>query len=239
MKPTRIVAWCATCGPDVPPVDVDHWLMGWRFRCSKSSFDDFHVAAVTDARTLWWLKCQALLVRVCTSRLHPRYFLCRRRAELYVPILAAILGLAYWLTPSIAWAGVALAIVVLVDTLVFNTMVAFVTQRPRLAMRTMFFAVATFLQIAAAFGVFYRALPESSFDAAIRTNFDAFYFSVITLATVGYGDIHPVRDAGWAQGMVLTEIGCGLYFLTGLFTIMASWAGASPALPTLDELRSQ
>lgn len=212
--------------------------MGRRFRCSKSSFDNFHVAAVTDARTLWWLSCQALLIRICTSQFHPRYFLCRRRAEFYVPVLVALIIIAYALTPGAAWAGVGLAGAVLVDTLLFNTMVAFVTQRPRAAMRTMFFAVATFLQIAGVFGVFYRALPETYFDAAIRTDFDAFYFSVITLATIGYGDIHPVRDAGWAQGIVVTEIGCGLYFLTGLFAIMASWAGASPVLPTLEELRA-
>ena len=212
--------------------------MGRRFRCSKSSFDDFHVAAVTDARTLWWLRCQALLVQICRSKFHPRYFLCGRRAEFYVPVLLAVTIAAYWLTPGIPWAGMGLAVAVLVDTLLFNTMVAFVTQRPRLAMRTMFFAVATFLQIAAAFGVLYRALPQRYFDAAIITDFDAFYFSVITLATVGYGDIHPVRDYGWAQGMVVAEIGCGLYFLTGLFAIMASWAGGSPVLPTLDQLRA-
>lgn len=236
-RQTRAVAWCATCGPDVPQVEVDVWLIGRRFRCQKSSFDDFHVAAVMDDRLLWWLRVQNWLARASASKLHPRSFLFGGRAGAYVPALGLALLVAYWLTPDIApRVGVAIAAVVLLDAILYNTMVAFVTQHPRLPMRTVLFAILTFLEIAAAFGVFYRALPAKDFDAPIATGFDAFYLSVITLATVGYGDIHPQRDAGVAQLLAVAEVTCGLYFLAGLFAVMASWAGGKPTLPTLQEL---
>lgn len=42
---------------------------------------------------------------------------------------------------------------------------------------------------------------------------DALYFSVVTVATVGYGDIHPVTPAGrlLAVGIILTGVGTFLY----------------------------
>jgi hypothetical protein len=133
--------------------------------------------------------------------------------------------------------GVVLALLVVFDTLVFNSMVAFVTQNPRMPMRTMVFLLAAFLELAGAFGVFYRSLPLGSFELPIQTDFDAFYFSVITFATIGYGDIRPVRDAGWAQALVVAQVVVGLYFLAGLFAIVASWASALPTVPTLAELK--
>lgn len=237
---TCAVAWCATCGTQSSKVEVNPWRTGRRFRCLNGSLDDFHVAAVMDSRLLCWLRFQAWLAMVAASRFHPRAFLFKRRPELYVPFLGAVLLLAYWLTPDrMRSVGAVLALAVLADALLFHTMVAFVTRHPRLGMRTVVFAVVAFVEIAAAFGVLYRALPERFFDAGIRTDFDALYFSLITLATVGYGDIHPVRDAGWAQTLVIAEVGVGLYFLAGLFATMVSWAGAVPALPTLEQLQAE
>lgn len=48
---------------------------------------------------------------------------------------------------------------------------------------------------------------------------DSLYFSVITLATVGYGDFAPKTDAGKIFTMVYIFIGIGL--LVGVFTRLA------------------
>ena len=41
--------------------------------------------------------------------------------------------------------------------------------------------------------------------------FDAFYFSIITMATVGYGDIHPWSTEGKALAIVLVFAGVGSF----------------------------
>lgn len=42
--------------------------------------------------------------------------------------------------------------------------------------------------------------------------FDSFYFSVITLTTVGYGDIHPVTTLGKTLAMLYIFMGIGIIF---------------------------
>ena len=43
-----------------------------------------------------------------------------------------------------------------------------------------------------------------------RTPLDAFYFVVVTISTVGFGDIHPVTAAGklLTIGIILVGVGC-------------------------------
>lgn len=43
------------------------------------------------------------------------------------------------------------------------------------------------------------------------TLYDAFYFSVVTVATVGYGDIHPVTQAGKILAILLIIMGVGTF----------------------------
>lgn len=46
--------------------------------------------------------------------------------------------------------------------------------------------------------------------------FDALYMTVITLATVGYGETHPLSDAGrwFTMFLILANIGTFTYFIT-------------------------
>ncbi|WP_292436152.1 potassium channel family protein [Methylobacter sp.] len=50
-----------------------------------------------------------------------------------------------------------------------------------------------------------------AFDRPIETTLDSFYFSVVTLATVGYGDIHPVGSV--AKILVIIEVLLGILLL--------------------------
>lgn len=64
---------------------------------------------------------------------------------------------------------------------------------------------------------------SSSSDAVIRTFGDAFWYSLVTLTTVGYGDLIPVTPLGHVIGMVflllsagimVTLLGAGVTFIT-------------------------
>ena len=51
---------------------------------------------------------------------------------------------------------------------------------------------------------------SASSDATIRTFGDAFWYSLVTLTTVGYGDLTPVTPLGHAVGMVFLLLSAGI-----------------------------
>ena len=55
----------------------------------------------------------------------------------------------------------------------------------------------------------------------ISTIFDGFYFSVITLTTVGFGDISPESPLGKAFTMLLSLLGLGLF--QAVVDIVGQW----------------
>ena len=59
---------------------------------------------------------------------------------------------------------------------------------------------------------------EDSPDANIKTPFDAFWWAISTITTVGYGDKFPVTTEGRIVAIVLMVTGVGFFgVLTGLF----------------------
>jgi hypothetical protein len=66
----------------------------------------------------------------------------------------------------------------------------------------------------------------------LNNYWDAIYFSFITIATVGYGDIHLNFEAGEqsciivAQLLIELEILAGLYFLAVILTTLVQWANS-------------
>jgi len=77
--------------------------------------------------------------------------------------------------------------------------------------------VFVFLLINLAFGIFYASVPGTIGNAAPGSIADGFFFSVDTLATVGYGNMYPVSRLGHA--VASAEILLGLFFMatvTGL-----------------------
>lgn len=77
--------------------------------------------------------------------------------------------------------------------------------------------VLTFVLLNLLFGILYAAIPGSLANAEPGSLTDAFFFSVDTLATVGYGNMYPASRLGHAIASV--EILLGLFFaatVTGL-----------------------
>lgn len=71
------------------------------------------------------------------------------------------------------------------------------------------------------------SVEPDSFD----TFFDAFYWAVVTLTTVGYGDIYPVSDVGRIVSMISSFMGIAIVALpTGIIT-----AGYTSALKDEEE----
>jgi inward rectifier potassium channel len=77
--------------------------------------------------------------------------------------------------------------------------------------------LALYLSVNVLFATLFWLVPGSVTNARPYSFLDVFFFSIETLATVGYGDMHPATLYGHA--IAATEIVCGLAFtaiLTGL-----------------------
>ncbi|EST38106.1 hypothetical protein N566_09290 [Streptomycetaceae bacterium MP113-05] len=74
----------------------------------------------------------------------------------------------------------------------------------------------TVLAFAAAY---YTLAKEPGQFVALRTKLDALYFTVVTLATVGYGDIHPRGQT--ARMVAVVQIIYNLVFLTAAATTLS------------------
>ena len=69
-------------------------------------------------------------------------------------------------------------------------------------------------------------------DANITTAEDALWFLIVTMSTVGYGDLYPVSEAGRAVGTLIIVVGVGVFgtltgFLATIF-LEPSSDGAEP-----------
>jgi inward rectifier potassium channel len=79
------------------------------------------------------------------------------------------------------------------------------------------FAAALFVAINAVFGLLYSLGHEPIANAAGNGPLAYFYFSVETLATVGYGDMHPQSNYGHLVATIEIFTGmCFLAVMTGL-----------------------
>ncbi len=153
---------------------------------------------------------------------------------LFVSPLFALLVLAPH-RDSCAYLAAFIAGLCIFDILAYNTSVAFVTQLPRLPLRTAILTGIAFLELSLAFAILDLALLKGQMNYELD-RMTAPYFSLVTIVTLGYGDIHPLCRSYKAMGFIMAEIIFGLYFLSILFAVMVGWANQSSTLPILCEI---
>lgn len=71
-----------------------------------------------------------------------------------------------------------------------------------------------FLTDVLGFAAVFRALPEGYFNHPFMHWWEAVYFSIVTIATVGYGDFLPTK--AWSQIIIIGQIASGLLLLAGI-----------------------
>jgi len=122
------------------------------------------------------------------------------REGLYLFLATWILaGLVFLVSsPAISnwWAYVAatLAGCYIVDAVLVNTTTTFITQRPIHRLRSVLLTLHNLFNVGIAYAVLYAG-QGVAFQSQL-TAVQAIYFSLVTLTTVGYGDIHPGTNAG-------------------------------------------
>ncbi len=78
--------------------------------------------------------------------------------------------------------------------------------------RSLLFAFLNYLEIVLIFATFYKNMSCGSFNVNL-SGFDSFYFSIVTITTLGYGDIHPAIETIWPKILITIELLIGLTFI--------------------------
>ena len=238
-------AICTTCGflgiakPDA---------IGVRFDCPNAERFRPHVSyVVADEGITPWMHFEAFLLayqsRYSPLRVIPLFRARSRkgRVGIYVLLRCGLLAAAIGVSPMLRqfMAGSAfvcvVAAIVAFDIIAAHTSGVFTSRWPAHPLRAVWLSFFVYFQLALCFAIVY-ALRPSAFSREI-TPWEAVYFSVVTLATVGYGDISPCPRAYVMQAVVVAEILVGLYFLGVLLAQIVAWVGDRPPRPkTLSEV---
>ncbi len=230
-SPLPIVPYCAGCNREWPP-DPQRRL-GQRFVCPTNQR---HLAALVkgDVGKLW-LRVEARILRyeLFSLALVPARFSPYKTPAMILArmtILAGALAVAPFGCLGRTVASL-LSIAIIADVLLNATSVAFISRFPAHALRSVVIAIISFGLIAIAFGVLYT----SSVDGFIRdgakltlSRLDGVYFSFVTVATLGYGDIHPHQESWVPKLLVICELLIGAYFLSILLATHAAWMSTPP-----------
>ena len=232
-----IIPYCADCNQAWEP-DAQRRL-GQRFLCPS---DPQHLASFVKGETgKLWLRIEKRILG------YEFFSIGLAPVRCMMVFRTVILALAFVIC-SYDLFGVGnifsclLTLVVLLDVLLTATSVAFISRFPTHPLRSVLFAIASFALVGISFGVFYASIPEGfAHDNSQMTlgSLDATYFSFVTIATLGYGDIHPAVGSVVAKLLVICEILVGLYFLAILLAIYSSWVASPPNIaepPTYDSL---
>lgn len=233
-KSNRLLAYCADCGEELGESTIEH--QDERVICPK---DRTHLARVVKAPTgQFWLNVERWLM--CWEfRYSPRRWCCwkglfEERKGIYlmarlavVVALCVVLGQSYgtaWHSWMLVFSDI-VGLLFLADLLFSNTSIAFVTAYPANPIRSATFTLLGLITLSMIFALFFLGIPNH-FTPCLNP-VSAMYFSLVTMATVGYGDIRPLDNHGLAQLMVFLEVMLGAYFVMVIVAIITTW-GTNP-----------
>lgn len=81
--------------------------------------------------------------------------------------------------------------------------------------------VKTFLMVCLIYALLYWLIPSSTSESNL-TLFQSLYFSVVTMTTLGYGDIAASKSSWLSQMLVMTHVLFGYVILGALLTVLSN-----------------
>jgi voltage-gated potassium channel Kch len=146
------------------------------------------------------------------------------------PVLVVILTAAWVARPVTVWfdnpalSAMTLGLLTLIGLLAAGNVLRFAMQAKHVDTEHLYAALSTYMLAGIFFGLFYWVLeqirPGTFAGSGEFSRMSAFYFSFVTLATLGYGDIVPRTDV--ARGLAIIEGVGGQLFLAVLVARLVS-----------------
>ncbi len=99
---------------------------------------------------------------------------------------------------------------------------------------TAFITILLLIIVLATASVLVLEFESRSPGARITTGWDAFWYSIVTITTVGYGDYYPVTTGGRITGMFIMVAGVGLIGV--LASLLSNLLMGSPDAPIDEEV---
>jgi hypothetical protein len=220
--PNPIIAYCADCRKSLGDSDIEHQDV--LVICPNGKG---HIARVVKVPAgIPWLRVERWLLR-WELQYSPRCWfdswkgIFKERAGAYLVArlilllsLCLVLDISY-LTPyhwGIMILSYAVGLFFLADLVVSNTSIAFISHFPANPIRSAIFALFGLITLSTIFALFYLGIPND-FTPCLNLC-SANYFSLVTVVTLGYGDIHPRENHELAQIIVSSKSLKGRSFLT-------------------------
>ncbi len=129
--------------------------------------------------------------------------------------------------------GVFLAPALVFIVFLIGHLLFFILRAPRVDAEVLCAGLSAYLLLGMAWMFAYLLLPEDSFGFTVgpatdhvMTAFNAYYFSFITMTTVGYGDIVPMSDV--ARMLATVEAVTGTLFMAVMIARLVSLYSAHP-----------
>lgn len=92
-------------------------------------------------------------------------------------------------------------------------------------MRNVFFSVTSYLKIVMHYSFIYRNLFANDFTSGYALSLmDSYYFSFVTMATVGFGDLVPKADSYGLKAIIMTQIAASFVISTLVIAITVASA---------------
>jgi|ERR1041385_3601639 voltage-gated potassium channel Kch len=220
------VLYCAECDKELG--EDPQKRLGQRVVCPLSPH---HLAAVVKPPAgKLWLKIERNIAR-CAELSPMRVVGGGGRAGIYHLIrLGVLLSLLFVagmrMNRMLLYLVAVAAAFFLYDILIISTYATFVSRFPTHPLRTLILTISSLFQIAVVYAVFYR-LGQTGFTQNLSL-VDALYFSVVTISTVGYGDIQPALGARGIKLLIMSELVVGFSVVAGLFAIVTGWVNDRP-----------
>src|SRR5262245_22493265 len=167
----------------------------------------------------------------------------RRRVLIAACVLVTPALVARWidhLRPDAIRRELVLVTAIVFAGFVVGHLLMFILRAPRVNAEVLCAAVAAYLMMALLWAFAYTLvarLVPGSFAFTVKAGpprsmarFEAIYFSLVTLTTVGYGDVVPVSNA--ARMLAMVESTAGLFYVTVLVArLVALYSGNERAAP--------